>query len=86
DRPVLPAPHQIIAELWDTTVNKPIDSKRSLIFHGGVTLGATLAGFAFGAVLGIALAVGIVHITMLDRSLMPWIIASQTVPILAIAP
>ena len=32
------------------------------------------------------LAVGIVHVRTLDRSLMPWIIASQTVPILAIAP
>jgi len=32
------------------------------------------------------LAVGIVHIRTLERSLMPWIIASQTIPILAIAP
>jgi NitT/TauT family transport system permease protein len=32
------------------------------------------------------LAAGIVHVRTLDRSLMPWIIASQTVPILAIAP
>src|SRR5690606_7218325 len=35
---------------------------------------------------GILIAVGIVHVKALDRSLMPWIIASQTVPILAIAP
>ncbi len=40
----------------------------------------------FGAILGILLAAGIVHVRTLDRSLMPWIIASQTVPILAIAP
>jgi NitT/TauT family transport system permease protein len=39
-----------------------------------------------GTVLGIALAVGIVHSRTLDRSLMPWVIASQTIPILAIAP
>ena len=32
------------------------------------------------------LAIGIVHVTTLDRSLMPWVIASQTIPILAIAP
>jgi NitT/TauT family transport system permease protein len=32
------------------------------------------------------IAIGIVHVKALDRSLMPWIIASQTVPILAIAP
>ena len=32
------------------------------------------------------LAVLIVHVRTLERSLMPWIIASQTIPILAIAP
>ena len=37
-------------------------------------------------VLGIVLAVGIVHVRTLERSLMLWIIASQTVPVLAIAP
>lgn len=38
ERPVLPAPHQIVAELWDTTVNKAITSKRSLVYHAGITL------------------------------------------------
>ncbi|MCK9554108.1 ABC transporter permease, partial [Aquamicrobium sp.] len=51
-----------------------------------VTLSSTFVGFAFGAVLGILIAVGIVHFASLDRSLMPWIITSQTIPILAIAP
>ncbi len=86
DRPVLPTPAQIAVELWETTVEKPITSKRSLVFHAGVTLGSTVAGFLMGTALGILLAVGIVHVATLDRSLMPWIIASQTIPILAIAP
>ncbi|MHA7968306.1 ABC transporter permease [Rhizobium sp. CAU 1783] len=86
ERPVLPAPHQVIAELWDTTVNKAITSKRSLVYHAGVTLSATLLGFAIGTALGILLAIGIVHNRAMDRSLMPWVIASQTIPILAIAP
>lgn len=86
ERPVLPAPHQVFAELWDTTVGKKITSKRSLVYHSWITLSSTLLGFAMGAVLGIALAVGIVHYQTLDRSLMPWIITSQTIPILAIAP
>ena len=86
ERPVLPAPHQVVVELWDTTVGKKITSKRSLVYHAWVTLSATLAGFAIGTVLGIALAVFIVHNTAADKSLMPWIIASQTIPILAIAP
>ncbi|MCV3735780.1 ABC transporter permease [Rhizobium sp. TRM96647] len=86
ERPVLPAPHQVMAELWDTTVNKAVTSKRSLVYHAWVTLSATLLGFAMGTVLGILLAIGIVHNKAMDRSLMPWVIASQTIPILAIAP
>nr|WP_238941602.1 ABC transporter permease [Jannaschia sp. Os4] len=86
ERPRLPAPHQVVAELWDTTVGKKITSKRSLVFHAGITLGPTLLGFAIGSTLGILLAVGIVHSRVMDLSVMPWAIASQTIPILAIAP
>ncbi|MEM8951376.1 MAG: ABC transporter permease [Pseudomonadota bacterium] len=86
ERPVLPAPHQVAGEIWATTVDKKITSKRSLIYHGWITLSATLLGFAMGVGLGVALAVGIVHSRVMDLSVMPWVIASQTVPILAIAP
>ena len=86
ERPVLPAAHQVFAEIWDTTVNKNITSKRSLIYHSWITLSATLLGFLIGTVLGILLAVGIVHNRAMDRSVMPWVIASQTIPILAVAP
>jgi NitT/TauT family transport system permease protein len=86
DRPVLPAPHQIVAALWTATVETPVASPRSLVFHGAITLSSTLLGFAFGAVLGMALAIGTVHVRTLQKSLMPWLIASQTIPILAIAP
>jgi NitT/TauT family transport system permease protein len=64
----------------------PPSSKRSLVYHGWVTLASTLLGFAMGAVFGIVLAVVIVHGRALQKSLLPWIIASQTIPILAIAP
>lgn len=86
DRPLLPAPHQVLAEMWATIVDMPITSKRSLVYHGWVTLSSTLLGFAAGTLLGIVLAVGIVHVRALEKSLMPWIIASQTIPILALAP
>ncbi len=86
ERPVLPAPHQVAVEIWDTTVGKPITSKRSLVYHAWVTLSATLLGFGFGAALGVLLAVGIVHSRAMDLSIMPWVIASQTIPIIAIAP
>ena len=86
ERPVLPAPHQVGVELKKTVIDKRVTSKRSLVYHAGITLSSSLLGFALGTLLGIALAIGIVYVTTLDRSLMPWIIASQTVPILALAP
>ncbi|MCU9846975.1 ABC transporter permease [Defluviimonas sp. WL0024] len=86
DRPVLPAPHQVAEGLWDGLAGQKVTSKRSLVYHGWVTLSATLVGFAIGTGLGILLAVGIVHNRAMDMSVMPWAIASQTIPILAIAP
>lgn len=85
-RPRLPAPHQVATEMWKTTVGKKITSKRSLIYHGWVTLSATLLGFGIGTGLGILLAVGIVHSRVMDMSVMPWAIVSQTIPIIALAP
>ncbi len=85
-RPVLPAPHQVVVEIWNTTALKKITSKRSLVFHGWITLSSTLLGFAIGTVMGVLLAVGIVHNRAMEMSVMPWVVASQTIPILAIAP
>jgi NitT/TauT family transport system permease protein len=85
-RPVLPAPHQIVGELWNTVFMIAPWKPRSLLFHAWVTLSSTLLGFALGVALGVLLAVAIVHSKLLSNALMPWIIASQTVPILAIAP
>lgn len=86
DKPMLPAPHQVVVEVWKTTAEQAVTSRRSLIYHGWVTLSATLLGFLIGTGLGIGLAVLIVHNMAADRSMLPWIIASQTVPILAVAP
>jgi NitT/TauT family transport system permease protein len=86
ERPVLPAPHQIAGELGKTVFGMKPTSKRSLVYHAWITLSATLLGFVMGTLLGMLIAVGIVYSRALDKSLMPWIIASQTIPILAIAP
>jgi len=86
DRPVLPAPHQVAIEFYTSVFEREMDSPRSLVYHAYVTGSATLVGFAFGTLLGILLALAIVRSRTLDRSLLPWIIASQTIPILAIAP
>jgi NitT/TauT family transport system permease protein len=85
-RPVVPAPHQIASELWNTVFMIAPWKVRSLLYHCWVTLSSTLLGFVLGVLLGIALAILIVHSRLLSKALMPWIIASQTIPILAIAP
>jgi NitT/TauT family transport system permease protein len=86
ERPLLPAPHQVAAAVYDSVFGYPPFAPRSLVYHSLVTLTATLLGFVLGALLGIVLALMIVHSRVLERSLMPWIICSQMVPILALAP
>lgn len=90
DRPRLPTPVQVGAELWKTTgalaMRGRAFSKRSLIYHGWITLQATLFGFALGTAIGILGAVAIVYSRTMEMSLMPWAIISQTIPIVALAP
>lgn len=90
ERPRLPTPGQVATELWSTTgemaMNGRAMSKRSLIYHGWITLQSTLWGFALGTALGILGAVAIVYSRVVNMSLMPWAIISQTVPIVALAP
>ena len=86
ERPQLPAPHQILQTFADDVVGFPPTSARSLVYHSWVTLSATFVGFVFGTLFGIALAVMIVQLRALQKSLLPWIICSQMVPILAVAP
>jgi len=85
-RPVLPSPHQVMREIWNTVFAVEPWAIKSLVYHLWITLSSTLVGFVMGGLLGILLAIGIVHVGSLEKSLMPWVIASQTIPILAIAP
>ncbi len=50
------------------------------------TFGEALAGFALGALLGLVLGILFVHSRLAERAFVPYVVASQTVPILAIAP
>lgn len=86
ERPVMPAPHQILTEIWNTVFLIAPWKVKSLLFHCWVTLSSTLLGFVLGVILGMGLAIAIVHSKILNKALMPWIIISQTIPILAIAP
>ena len=85
-RPILPTPDQVAAELWTSLTGYAPTSPRNLLFHTWVTAEAALAGLAMGLLLGMLLAAGIVYTRTLEASLLPWVIASQTIPILAIAP
>ncbi len=90
DRPRLPTPAQVGQELWKTTGAMALKgrawSKRSLIYHGWITLQSTLWGFLLGTTLGIVGAIAIVYSRVADMSMMPWAIISQTIPIVALAP
>jgi len=82
---ILPTP-QAVGGAVVAGLLQPPGSPRSLLYHAGVTASTAAAGFALALLVGIALALAIVHVRVLDRALMPWIVASQTVPVLAIAP
>ena len=86
ERPVLPAPHQIVTELWKTTAGTKLSSKKNLVYHGLVTLTSTFWGFVVGSLLGIVMAVMITRSRTVEMGLMPWAIISQTIPVVAIAP
>ena len=50
------------------------------------TLRNAVIGFTLGSLFGLGLAILLVHIRVLERALVPIIVASQTIPIIAIAP
>ena len=57
-----------------------------LVKAGIFTFQEAFGGFVFGALLGLTLAIVFVHSPLLERALVPYVVASQTVPIIAIAP
>ncbi|MCY3778729.1 MAG: ABC transporter permease [Chloroflexi bacterium] len=82
-------PHlQMIAEafLQPARRNGELLLLRILTDAGIYTLSEAIFGFVFGAALGFALGTVFAHSTLLERGLLPYVVASQTVPILAIAP
>jgi NitT/TauT family transport system permease protein len=58
----------------------------TLVSAGLFTFREAVTGFLFGTLLGLLLGIIFAHSNLLERGLMPYVVASQTVPILAIAP
>ncbi len=82
-------PHlQMIAEafLQPARRNGELLLLRILADAGLYTLSEAIFGFVFGALLGFALGALFAHSRLMERGLLPYVVASQTVPILAIAP
>lgn len=75
---ILPRPSRILAVM--------IEERALLIRNMWVTLYEILVGFALSVIVGIALAVAIVHSRFLEKTLYPLIIAFQNVPRVAIGP
>src|SRR5690348_9724734 len=68
-----------------TQVNQP--ALITILFHKSVFTGKeALVGFAVGAAVGFAIGIVLAHSRLLVRGFLPYIVASQTIPILAIAP
>ena len=76
----------ILHALWQPAqVNQP--ALGSILFHKSLfTAKEAAVGFTLGAVIGFAIGVVLVHSRLLTRGVLPYIVASQTIPILAIAP
>jgi NitT/TauT family transport system permease protein len=86
DDVTMPHLHRIVGALFEPSrVNGPLLISvlaKSCLF----TAKEAAAGFALGAAIGFGIGVVLVHSRLLQRGFLPYIVASQTVPILAIAP
>ena len=82
----LPHVHVIVKALFEPSrTDGPL--LITVLWHSAVfTAKEAMTGFLIGGVVGFALAVGLVHSRLAQRALLPYIVASQTVPILAVAP
>jgi len=82
----MPHIHDIVSRLWEPAAVEQPPLIRLLLDSAAFTAREAAVGFALGAVIGFAIAVVLHHSKLLQRGFLPYIVASQTVPILAIAP
>jgi len=74
----LPAPSAIAQEI--------VASWSLLLHHAYITLQEIVAGFFVALIFGLLLATAVTHSKILERAILPIIVSSQTIPIIAIAP
>jgi NitT/TauT family transport system permease protein len=83
--PTLPTPHQVLANLWSRLAEPP-SANGNLWVDFATTGTEAVLGFLVGAVLAIVLAFAFVRSRILELSLFPYVVMSQTVPIVALVP
>jgi NitT/TauT family transport system permease protein len=88
DDGALPHVWSVLAALTEPEVN--VAGARSvgaaIVSSGLFTFGLAVLGFALGTVVGLVLAVAMQRFVWVERSLLPYVIVSQTVPLIALAP
>jgi NitT/TauT family transport system permease protein len=82
----LPHIHTIISALWQPSREQGPLLISVLLDAAWFTAKEAIVGFAAGAIVGFFLAVLLVHSRLMQRAFLPYIVASQTIPILAVAP
>jgi ABC-type nitrate/sulfonate/bicarbonate transport system permease component len=75
---LLPSPAEVAEVAWD--------ERGRLWFHAQATITEALVGLGLAAGVGLALAVAIASVRPVERALLPWIVASQAIPLLSVAP
>ncbi len=81
----LPHTYEILAEFFRTTGRGELWIW-VMMKNGAITWYEAFTGFVFGGLAGFGLAVLFTYSRLCERGLMPWVVMSQTVPLLAIAP
>ena len=83
----LPHVWDVVGAFFQPATRNSAHSLGAVLIDAAVFTGrSALAGFVIGAIFGTILAVVFVHSRLLERALVPYVIASQTVPIVALAP
>ncbi len=82
----VPFPHWIAARVVPFFNKFPLSDERNVVRAVLYTAAGTLSALALGGALGTLLAVLFVLVRPVERALLPWLVASQTVPIIALVP
>ncbi|MGH2402707.1 MAG: ABC transporter permease, partial [Candidatus Limnocylindria bacterium] len=83
----LPHVWEVVGALFEPATRRSEFSLFAVLLDAAIfTWRGAAIGFVLGAVIGLALAILFVHSQLLERALVPYVIASQTIPIIALAP